>query len=115
MANVFTLHLPFATKLNLTTPEGHILDIYDIASPESARRTQVYMLLSRNYGLEDATEPAIDYMKYINQEDIPVVEDQYPEDLPLDLREEVHIAADRMSVAYRKRLTLLGLSGDWVA
>ncbi len=115
MANTFTLHLPFATKLNLRTPDGRILDIYDIASPESARRTQVYMLLSRNYGLGDEGAPAIDYMNYINQEDIPVVEDQYPEDLPLDLREEVHIAADRMSIAYRKRLVQLGLSADWIA
>jgi len=115
MANLFTLHLPFATKLNLRTPEGRILDIYDIASPETARRTQVHMLLSRNYGLEDAAGPAIDYMNYINREDLPVVEDQYPEDLPLDLREEVHIAADRMSIAYRKRLAQMGLSADWVA
>jgi len=115
MANIFTLHLPFATRLNLTTPEGRILDIYDVASPEAARRTQVYMLLSRNYDLQDEAGPAIDYMNLINQEDIPVVEDQYPEDLPLDLRAEVHIAADRMSVAYRRRLAQLGLTDDWVA
>jgi vanillate O-demethylase monooxygenase subunit len=92
-----------------------VLDIYDIASPETARSTRVYMLLSRNYDQKDAPGPAIDYQLFVNQEDIPVVEDQYPEDLPLDLREEVHIAADRMSIAYRKRLVALGLSGDWIA
>jgi vanillate O-demethylase monooxygenase subunit len=115
MTYVYTLSLPFATKLGVHSPDGRVLDIHDIASPETARRTRVYMLLSRNYDQKDAPGPAIDYQLHVNQEDIPVVEDQYPEDLPLDLREEVHIAADRMSIAYRKRLVSLGLSGDWIA
>ncbi len=115
MTYVYTLTLPFSTRLRITSPDGRVLDIHDIASPETARRSRVYMLLSRNYDLEDAAGPAIDYQLFVNQEDIPVVEDQYPEDLPLDLREEVHISADRMSIAYRKRLASLGLSGVWTA
>jgi len=115
MTYVYTLRLPFATKLGVTSPDGRILDIYDIASPETARQTRVYMLLSRNYDQLEAAGPAIDYQLHVNQEDIPVVEDQYPEDLPLDLREEVHISADRMSIAYRRRLVSLGLSGSWIA
>jgi phenylpropionate dioxygenase-like ring-hydroxylating dioxygenase large terminal subunit len=115
MTYVYTLSLPFASRLGVRSPDGRILDIHDIASPETARRTRVYMLLSRNYDQKDAPGPAIDYQTHVNQEDIPVVEDQYPEDLPLDLREEVHIAADRMSIAYRKRLVSLGLTGEWIA
>jgi vanillate O-demethylase monooxygenase subunit len=115
MTYVYTLSLPFATQLAVNSPDGRTLDIYDIASPETARQTRVYMLLSRNYDQQDAPGPAIDYQLHVNQEDIPVVEDQYPEDLPLDLREEVHISADRMSIAYRRRLVALGLSGDWIA
>jgi phenylpropionate dioxygenase-like ring-hydroxylating dioxygenase large terminal subunit len=115
MRYIYTLSLPFATQLAIHAPDGRTLDVYDVASPETARRTRVHMLLSRNYDQADSPGPAIDYQTHVNQEDIPVVEDQYPEDLPLDLRQEVHIAADRMSVAYRKRLRLLGLSGDWIA
>jgi vanillate O-demethylase monooxygenase subunit len=115
MTYVYTLTLPFATRLRIVSPDGRVLDIHDIASPETARRSRVFMLLSRNYDLGDAAGPAIDYQLFVNQEDIPVVEDQYPEDLPLDLREEVHISADRMSIAYRKRLVALGLSGEWTA
>jgi len=40
----------------------------------------------------------------INNEDQPLVESQYPQELPLDLREEINIPADRMSLAYRKAL-----------
>ena len=42
----------------------------------------------------------------INDEDRPVVESQSPEELPLDLREEVHIPADRMSIEYRRALAI---------
>ncbi|HEY1765644.1 MAG TPA: aromatic ring-hydroxylating dioxygenase subunit alpha [Opitutaceae bacterium] len=115
MRYVYTLNLPFATRLGIHSPDGRVLDIYDIATPETARRSRIHMVLSRNYDQSDAPGLAIDYQTHVNQEDIPVVEDQYPEDLPLDLRQEVHIAADRMSIAYRKRLRLLGLSGDWIA
>lgn len=115
MTYVYTLSPPFATRLAVHSPDGRVLEIYDLASPETARRTRVHMLLSRNYDQADAAGPAIEYQMHVNQEDIPVVEDQYPEDLPLDLRQEVHIAADRMSVAYRKRLKAMGLTGDWVA
>lgn len=38
-----------------------------------------------------------------------IVERQRPERLPLDLRDELHVRADVMAVAYRKALTELGL------
>ena len=40
----------------------------------------------------------------INAEDKPMVEEQHPEDLPLDLRDEIHIPADRLSIEYRRAL-----------
>ena len=40
----------------------------------------------------------------INNEDKVFVESQHPEDLPLDLMEEIHIPADRMSVEFRRAL-----------
>ena len=40
-------------------------------------------------------------------EDRPVVESQRPEELPLDLAEELHVQSDRMTIAYRKELTKL--------
>lgn len=115
MKYVYTLSLPFATQLGVHAPDGRILDIFDVATPETARRTRVHMLLSRNYDQNDAGGPAIEYQMHVNSEDLPVVEDQYPEDLPLDLRQEIHIAADRMSIAYRKRLRAIGLTGEWIA
>ena len=42
-------------------------------------------------------------------EDRVMVESQRPEDLPLDITMEAHIAADRTSIAYRKLLKDSGL------
>jgi hypothetical protein len=44
-----------------------------------------------------------------------VVESQKPEDLPLDLQMETHIAADRTSIAYRKLLRSMGLGAMYVS
>jgi len=115
MTYVYRLTLPFATVLQIAAPDGRILNVYDVATPETARQSRIHMLLSRNYATDDPAAPAIEFQAYVNNEDRPVVEDQYPEDLPLDLRDEVHTSADRMSIAYRKRLTSLGLTGAWVA
>ncbi len=115
MTYVYRLTLPFSTLLSIIAPDGRILNVYDVATPETARQSRVHMLLSRNYSTGDPTAPAIEFQSYVNNEDRPVVEDQYPEDLPLDLREEVHTSADRMSISYRRRLAALGLTGAWVA
>jgi len=46
----------------------------------------------------------------ITNQDIPVVESQRPERLPLDLQAELHLRSDRIAVAYRKWLRNMGLT-----
>ena len=38
------------------------------------------------------------------EQDRPVVESQRPEELPLDIADELHLRFDRVAVAYRKAL-----------
>jgi hypothetical protein len=45
----------------------------------------------------------------IFNEDRVIVESRKPEDLLLDMQMEVHIAADRTSIAFRKLLKSMGL------
>ena len=61
------------------------------------------IIMTDNSGHPDADMWVKDALG-INDEDKPLVEGQCPEDLPLDLREEVHIPADRMSLEYRRAL-----------
>jgi phenylpropionate dioxygenase-like ring-hydroxylating dioxygenase large terminal subunit len=109
VVRVFDVTLPFSARLVVHMPDAARLVILNSASPVSARKTRLFPLLMRNYDLEQPVQPFIDYNNKIFGEDQDVVQAQCPEDLPIDLTEEVHIRADRTSIAYRQELARLGL------
>ena len=45
-----------------------------------------------------------EYQDFITAQDIPIVESQRPELLPMDLQSELSIRSDRISIAYRRYL-----------
>jgi phenylpropionate dioxygenase-like ring-hydroxylating dioxygenase large terminal subunit len=106
---VFDVTLPFSATLTVHMPDAARLVILNSASPVSARQTRMFPVLLRNYDLDQPVQPFIDYNNKIFNEDTAIVENQCPEDLPVDLTEEVHIRADRTSIAYRQELARLGL------
>ena len=103
------LTYPFATDLRVDyeAEENRIMTshFYDIGSPVSGHETAVYQISRTN--IPGAT--AEDYAQYqlvTNKEDIFIVESQRPEEVPLNIREEVHIPADKFSIQYRKDLVM---------
>ncbi len=112
---VFDVFLPFAAILRVHFPDGGRLCILNAPSPISARKTRLFSPLCRNFDQDQPLEPVYEFNRQIFTEDQEVVEAQYPEDLPLDLRTECHIEADKTSIAYRKGLTKLGLSKMYTA
>jgi len=68
-----------------------------------------WMLIAVNYA-HDEIEQLRSFQNKIVGQDVPVVESQRPELLPLDLQAELHLRADRMSIAYRKWLKEIGLT-----
>jgi phenylpropionate dioxygenase-like ring-hydroxylating dioxygenase large terminal subunit len=115
VVRVFDVTLPFSARLIVHMPDEARLVILNSASPVSARRTRLFPLLMRNYDLGEPVEPFIAYNNKIFDEDRDVVQAQCPEDLPIDLTEEVHIRADRTSIAYRQELGRLGLGRAYTA
>ncbi|MEM9569142.1 MAG: aromatic ring-hydroxylating dioxygenase subunit alpha [Cyanobacteria bacterium P01_E01_bin.34] len=111
----FDVFLPFAAVLRVHFPKDGRLCILNAASPVSARQTRVFCPICRNFDTDQPLEPVYDFNHQIFNEDKAVVEAQYPEDLPLDLRAESHIEADKTSIAYRKGLAKLGLSTIYTA
>lgn len=69
-----------------------------------------WMCIAMNYGREIPEEELKSFQEKIVSQDIPVVESQRPERLPLDLQAELHLRSDRIAVAYRRWLRQLGLS-----
>jgi vanillate O-demethylase monooxygenase subunit len=108
----YDLTLPFCGELTVAYPEkgeGARHSIFNAAQPISAKRMRIYMSFSRNFDHEQPVEELLAWESAIVGEDRPVVESQRPEELPIDLVEELHVQADRMTIAYRKELARLGL------
>jgi phenylpropionate dioxygenase-like ring-hydroxylating dioxygenase large terminal subunit len=89
--------------------------VLNVASPVSARRTRLFTALLRNYDQDQPVEPYIEFNLRIFNEDREIVERQCPEDLPLNLQDEIHIRADRTSILYRQELARLGLGRGFTA
>ena len=73
-----------------------------------AKRTWV-VPRGRNFDKDAPRKDTLDFNHQVFGEDKDIVEEQYPEDLPIALQDKVHIAGDKSSIAYRKRLAALGL------
>ena len=111
----FDVHLPFTATLVIHFPGEARLSIMNAASPVSARRTRMFSPMARNFDTDQPLQDVYDFNLTIFEEDQAIVERQKPENLPLDPRLEVHIPADRSSIAYRRGLRELGLSHFFTA
>lgn len=111
---LFEVFLPFTAKLSVTFPNG-MLHILNAACPVSARVSRVFVPICRNFDKDADLQDTLDFNHQVFQEDKEIVEQQYPEDLPIDLHEEVHIRADRSSIMYRQKLAALGLGRTFTA
>jgi phenylpropionate dioxygenase-like ring-hydroxylating dioxygenase large terminal subunit len=68
-----------------------------------------WLSICRNYALDTSNGELEAFQNHLMSQDIPMVESQRPQRLPLDLQAEFHIPADKLSVAYRKWLKQMGL------
>ena len=106
----FELTFPFSTWLE-TTVQGsnYVQHVIDAASPVSTTQSAIFQIIVEESNASDREE-LIAGVAAINHEDQRFVESQSPTELPLDLREEIHIPADKLSITYRAALaTKFGL------
>ncbi|HUO34753.1 MAG TPA: aromatic ring-hydroxylating dioxygenase subunit alpha [Candidatus Acidoferrum sp.] len=78
-------------------------------TPVGERESLAWFVMALNYS---PTVPDIQlrgYQDVVAKQDIPIVESQRPELLPLDLQAELHLRSDRTAIAYRQWLKRLGL------
>jgi len=100
---------PLTMYLSKETDAGRF-SIYATVCPVSEFESVAWFWLAMNYGHEVPEQELIAFQDKITGQDIPVVESQRPERLPLDLQAELHLRSDRVAVAYRKWLKDLGVS-----
>ena len=106
----YTITMPYCAELILHFPRGDEF-IYDIVSPVSSGRCRVFMWKTRDHDLGEAANDWIQFQVDVNEEDRLMVEGERPSDLPVDTRHEIHLPADRLSLAYRRMWGRYGLAG----
>ena len=67
----------------------------------------MWMVMTHGEGTDAALRA---FQDEIALQDLPIVESQRPELLPLDLQAELHLRSDRTAIAYRKWLNAMGLT-----
>lgn len=112
---LFEVFLPFTAKLTVYFPNDGQLHILNAACPVSTRKARVFVPICRNFDRDAPLQDTLDFNHQVFAEDKEIVEQQWPEDLPIDLHDEVHIRADRSSITYRQKLAALGLGRTFTA
>lgn len=101
---------PYTVRFTKRDKEnGQVMSILLTIRPIDEKNSVAYGILSFNYdpGLTD--EEIVAFQDKIFAQDKPVVENQKPEELPLDLQIELSLVCDRVSIAYRQYLKQLGV------
>ncbi|MBU6081272.1 aromatic ring-hydroxylating dioxygenase subunit alpha [Allobacillus halotolerans] len=107
---VYEVLCPTVARFTKTT-EGsdEEFTILTAVNQEDHEQSRVFMLLTRNYELDQPDEPYREFQDTIFYQDLDVVESQKPELLPLDLQAEMHLKSDALTIAYRRWLSELGI------
>lgn len=107
---VYEVLKPTVARLKKYDPEsGAAFTMLFAVLPVENVGSKVFALVSRNYDLNAPGEPIAAFQQMIIDQDTYMVESQRPELLPLDLQAEMHLKADRLSIAYRQWLRELGV------
>jgi Vanillate O-demethylase oxygenase C-terminal domain len=116
----YTLHLPLSVTLDQrlppsdAQPEGNQFVLFVACAPLSARRCRSFTWNGRTYRLDPTNDAElVAFQSLILDKDRPIAESQRPEELPVDLSQELHIAGpDKASIAYRRRLAEFAATGS---
>jgi phenylpropionate dioxygenase-like ring-hydroxylating dioxygenase large terminal subunit len=112
----FRIVPPFAAVFRRVREDGGVYVVTVITSPLSSKQCRLFKFVSRNFDLDSPDEEYRAFSEIVMDQDRQMVEQQRPEELPLDLSAEMHIRGpDSVAVDYRRTLAKLGLSAPYVS
>jgi phenylpropionate dioxygenase-like ring-hydroxylating dioxygenase large terminal subunit len=97
------------TAFFIKSSTGPRFAMYFTVTPVSTLESIAWTYVAQDYGHLPEEEIRA-FEDEITWQDVPIVESQRPELLPLDLQAELHLRSDRTAIAYRKWLRQLGMS-----
>ena len=105
----YHVHSPFVASLGKDVSKNKRFVLVFYVTPISETKSMIYTLTLMNFGKLD-DKIVRDYQDFITAQDVPIVESQRPELLPMDLQEELSIRSDKISIAYRRYLKKMNIS-----
>lgn len=110
----YSLYAPFTLHDRKVEVNGDVSLLTFVAAPINPTTTHVYQFIARNHktavalqgkGLEQAQADVSASVEVVMAQDRAIVESQRPEQIPLDLRDELHLKVpDATGIAYRRLL-----------
>lgn len=105
---VYEVERPLTARF-IKSSEGPRFAMILTVTPVSELCSIAWTYVAMDFGdVSDAAAAA--FQDAIFRQDVPIVESQRPELLPLDLQAELHLRSDRLAIAYRRWLKQLGLT-----
>lgn len=105
----FVVHLPFMSHLYKTDPNGHRSLLSMAVCPRSPQESTLFLWISRNHSFDTDDDVFRQLSVDVFAQDARVVQSQRPEEIPVDLKQELHIKVpDAFSVEYRRVLQKIG-------
>jgi phenylpropionate dioxygenase-like ring-hydroxylating dioxygenase large terminal subunit len=107
----YDIVLPFTIYHENIYPEGErVIDLFFV-SPLSERESVRYMVVARNFALDQPPDKLIKFTEGIWEQDRVLVESQRPEEIPIDWSAELHVRGpDGPSMVYRRKLFEMGIA-----
>jgi vanillate O-demethylase monooxygenase subunit len=106
----YELHLPYTIALRLGWGGDRGMVYFFASQPVGKDRCAGFVVIGRNYNLDQSDQVIRDFEDTIFGQDQRVVESQRPERVPFDLAAELHLKFDAVAVAYRKAMRANGLA-----
>ena len=113
----YTLHLPFTAHIEggWDHRPGEHDYISMVASPISSNRTRVFCWRARDHSFDESDDELAEFQRFVLMQDKAIVESQRPEEIPLDLRDELHLKVpDAGAISYRRLLRSLDHTGSYL-
>lgn len=105
--------LPFTVRQVRTDPDGGRHVVFLAVRPTTAKTLRRFVYKMRDYDLDAPDDRFIEKSNIVAAQDRAIVEEQRPEELPVDLAEEMHVRGpDDPAVVYRRALRDIGIDPD---
>jgi vanillate O-demethylase monooxygenase subunit len=107
----YRLTRPFTIYQRKEEANGNAECFFFAVTPHTAKKTTWYFMIARNFDPEAlGIKGEEHFYRTILEQDLVILKEQRPEELPLDLSEELHVKGpDAVALAYRRLLAELGV------